>query len=88
MTTTQGQAPADTNIASGAADDSLLLCASPGKGHTVTDPCENGCNGCDECTDYEGDDAEAECSRCRGDGRDPYCDYLLPCPQCQGEQMP
>lgn len=31
---------------------------------------------------------EEECSRCRGDGRDPWNDYLLPCPECQGEQQP
>lgn len=31
---------------------------------------------------------EEICSRCRGDGRDPWNDYLLPCPQCQGEQRP
>lgn len=31
---------------------------------------------------------EEECSRCRGDGRDPRNDYLLPCPECQGEQQP
>lgn len=34
--------------------------------------------------DYDKD--EPECERCRGDGRDPWCDYLLPCPVCQGEQ--
>lgn len=45
--------------------------------------CEQGCNGCDECTDYDG-----ECERCRGDGMDPWNDYLLPCPLCQGEQQP
>lgn len=28
------------------------------------------------------------CQRCHGDGRDPYTDYLLPCPLCQGEQTP
>ncbi len=28
------------------------------------------------------------CERCRDDGRDPYTDYLLPCPECQGEQTP
>lgn len=49
--------------------------------------CEQGCNGCDECTDYEDDDG-AECARCHGDGRDPWNDYLLPCPLCQGEQAP
>lgn len=43
--------------------------------------CEQGCNGCDECTDYED---EAECSRCHGDGMDPWNDYMLPCPTCGG----
>ena len=33
-------------------------------------------------------DDEPECERCRGDGMDPECDYLLPCPLCQGEQRP
>lgn len=36
--------------------------------------------------DYDDDDDEPECERCRGDGRDPWNDYLLPCPLCQGEQ--
>ena len=26
------------------------------------------------------------CDRCNNDGMDPWCDYLLPCPACQGEQ--
>lgn len=47
--------------------------------------CEQGCNGCDECTDYDDD---CECERCHGDGMDPWNDYLLPCPLCQGEQHP
>ena len=34
------------------------------------------------------DEPEFECERCRGDGMDPECDYLLPCPLCQGEQRP
>lgn len=55
----------------------------------MTTPCENGCNGCDECTDFDGeDDFDEECPRCHGDGRDPWSDYLLPCPACQGEQTP
>lgn len=37
--------------------------------------------------DQEFDD-EPECPRCGGDGRDPWCDYLMPCPECQGEQRP
>lgn len=51
--------------------------------------CDQGCNGCDECVDYRVDDdshEEPECPRCHGDGRDPWNDYLLPCPICQGEQ--
>lgn len=47
--------------------------------------CEQGCNGCDECIDW---DDEPECERCHDDGRDPWNDYLLPCPVCQGEQRP
>ena len=39
----------------------------------------------DEHDDYE---PEPECNHCHGDGRDPYTDYLLPCPVCQGEQTP
>lgn len=31
---------------------------------------------------------EPECERCHGDGMDPWCDYLMPCPCCQGEQRP
>ena len=30
---------------------------------------------------------EAACTRCHGDGMDPWNDYLLPCPECQGEQQ-
>lgn len=40
----------------------------------------------DSHEDYDQD--EPECERCRGDGRDPWNDYLLPCPVCQGEQVP
>jgi DnaJ-class molecular chaperone len=43
--------------------------------------CEQGCNGCDECTDYED---PLGCSRCHGDGMDPWNDYMLPCPECGG----
>lgn len=34
------------------------------------------------------DDAEPDdlCLHCRGDGMDPDCDYLLPCPDCGGPQ--
>lgn len=45
--------------------------------------CEQGCNGCDDCTDYE-DEPGDQCLHCRGDGMDPDCDYLLPCPDCGG----
>jgi Zn finger protein HypA/HybF involved in hydrogenase expression len=38
--------------------------------------------------EIEEDPLEAECHNCHGDGRDPYTDYLLPCPVCQGEQTP
>lgn len=38
----------------------------------------------DDEYDYEDD---AECERCHGDGMDPECDYLLPCPLCQSEQQ-
>jgi hypothetical protein len=41
----------------------------------------------DEDFDYDDSD-EPECERCHGDGRDPWNDYLLPCPLCQGEQTP
>lgn len=34
------------------------------------------------------DEEDFVCERCRGDGMDPMCDYLLPCPECQGEQTP
>lgn len=40
-------------------------------------------------TDAESDDwcdDDVVCERCRGDGMDPWCDYLLPCPLCQWEQ--
>ena len=33
-------------------------------------------------------DDDGECARCLDDGMDPACDYLLPCPACQGEQKP
>ncbi|RZJ07661.1 MAG: hypothetical protein EOP39_15770 [Rubrivivax sp.] len=39
----------------------------------------------DPTEDYGYDDEES-CELCHGDGRDPYTDYLLPCPHCQGEQ--
>lgn len=45
--------------------------------------CDAGCNGCDECTEYD-DEPGDQCLHCCGDGMDPDCDYLLPCPDCQG----
>ncbi len=47
----------------------------------------------EECDEFLGDPDEYDeedfvCERCRGDGMDPMCDYLLPCPECQGEQTP
>lgn len=40
----------------------------------------------DECM---GDPDEYDiCQHCLDDGMDPDCDYLLPCPVCQGEQHP
>lgn len=39
--------------------------------------------------DYLGDPDEYDiCQHCHDDGMDPDCDYLLPCPVCQGEQTP
>jgi len=49
----------------------------------------------EECADLDdgeelmGDPDEYDmdvCLRCHDDGMDPDCDYLLPCPECQGEQ--
>jgi hypothetical protein len=31
-------------------------------------------------------DDDDDCEHCRGDGMDPDCDYLLPCPDCGGPQ--
>ena len=31
---------------------------------------------------------EPVCARCHGDGMDPWNDYLLDCPECQGRQQP
>ena len=50
--------------------------------------CADGCNGCDDCTDYDDAQEFGVCPRCHDDGRDPWNDYLLPCPVCQGEQTP
>jgi hypothetical protein len=37
----------------------------------------------DTASDVENDPV---CEHCNGDGMDPQCDYLLPCPLCQCEQ--
>jgi hypothetical protein len=34
--------------------------------------------------DDEDDEPADQCLHCRGDGMDPDCDYLLPCPDCGG----
>lgn len=34
--------------------------------------------------DDEDDESADKCPHCRGDGMDPDCDYLLPCPDCGG----
>lgn len=39
----------------------------------------------DDDEDWDDDDSQW-CDHCGGDGMDPDCDYLLPCPACQGEQ--
>jgi hypothetical protein len=36
--------------------------------------------------DYDDNDYEEPCPNCKGDGRDPMNDYLLPCHLCQGQQ--
>jgi len=36
--------------------------------------------------DRDEDFDEPVCERCRGDGMDPWCDYMLPCPDCHSEQ--
>ncbi len=49
--------------------------------------CEQGCNGCEDCTDYEDDGAERDttCKHCHGTGGDPWNDGILPCEHCDGE---
>ena len=34
--------------------------------------------------EHEDDEPGDQCLHCRGDGMDPDCDYLLPCPDCGG----
>ena len=43
---------------------------------------------CPHYVDDREEPFEPECERCHGDGMDPWNDYLLPCPLCQGEQRP
>jgi DnaJ-class molecular chaperone len=33
------------------------------------------------------DEREDECQRCHGDGMDPWNDYMLPCPLCDGGDL-
>lgn len=33
----------------------------------------------------DGDDVDRTCSYCHGTGGDPWNDYILPCPKCDGE---
>lgn len=47
-------------------------------------PVVHDCGEEDDFDPYE----EQPCDRCRGDGMDPWTDYLMPCPDCQGEQRP
>lgn len=49
--------------------------------------CEQGCAGCDDCTDFDDGPDEGECPRCHGDGMDPWNDYLLECPECGGRNQ-
>lgn len=48
--------------------------------------CEQGCNGCDDCTDYDdGPERDTTCKHCHGTGGDPWNDGILPCEHCDGE---
>lgn len=70
----------------GQSDQPLGLALERGVGRLEperADVCAQGCNGCDDCTDYD-DEPDDQCLHCRGDGMDPDCDYLLPCPDCGG----
>lgn len=40
----------------------------------------------DRWDDYDEDPPDDVCLHCHGDGMDPDCDYLLPCPDCGGYQ--
>ena len=33
------------------------------------------------------DEREHECQQCHGDGMDPWSDYMLPCPLCEGDDL-
>lgn len=33
------------------------------------------------------DERDDECPRCHGDGMDPWNDYMLPCPTCNGDDL-
>ncbi len=37
--------------------------------------------------EYDEDAPDEDCQNCHGDGMDPWMDYLMPCPVCQGEQQ-
>lgn len=61
------------------------------KGRTMTTVCTwpacmtAGCLDCSEAVEFaEDDEPDDQCLHCRGDGMDPDCDYLLPCPDCGG----
>lgn len=50
--------------------------------------CEQGCNGCDECTDYDDDpfnQPASMCEYCSGTGGNPLDDGIMPCTHCDGE---
>lgn len=50
--------------------------------------CAQGCNGCDDCTDYWDDDGperDLTCTHCSGTGGDLWNDGITPCEHCDGE---
>lgn len=52
--------------------------------------CDHGCNGGENCTDYDDDYDDSDdyvCPRCYGEGMDPWSDYLFPCPECRGDYL-